>query len=256
MTEQSDAFNTVPPKDGKGSTSPTPLAESFRRIIEQSAENANTSNQNGHCRSYEETARLHRAQVAYDASGLPQRHRAHAGDLTSLPEWSEARRKVCGRTGEGFLLALVGERGPGKTQIAEQAIRSACDRWSYDLDPVRPPAKYLRAMNLFLYIRASYRKGAEQSEEQVIESLRKPRLLVIDEMQERGDTAWEDRLLTNLVDTRYGDQTDTLLIANLTPAALMDSLGPSIYDRLCETGGIIECNWPSFRVPQKDPAPF
>lgn len=102
-------------------------------------------------------------------------------------------------------------------------------------------------MDVFLAVRETYRREISQSELEVIESFRKPSLLVIDEVQERGETAWEDRILTNLVDKRYGDGTDTLLIANLKPAALAENLGTSIADRLRETGGIIEATWGSFR---------
>ncbi len=101
-------------------------------------------------------------------------------------------------------------------------------------------------MEIFLRIRATYHRE-NTSELDAIEELCKPQLLVIDEIQQRGETEFENRLLAYLIDRRYGDMLDTILIGNLTPTALADSLDPSIVDRLRETGGIIECTWPSFR---------
>jgi hypothetical protein len=41
--------------------------------------------------------------------------------------------------------------------------------------------------------------------------------------------------------------TDTILTCNLDRNMLAENLGPSIVSRMKEGGGILECNWPSFR---------
>jgi DNA replication protein DnaC len=102
-------------------------------------------------------------------------------------------------------------------------------------------------MEFFISIKSSFRRSSETSEDDVLESLASPKLLVIDEVQERSESAWEDRLLTFLVNQRYNAMKDTILIANLTKAEFAQSVGASIVSRLNETGGIIECAWPSFR---------
>lgn len=178
------------------------------------------------------------AGVLFVKSECPKRHSRTIDESKSPTAWIDERDKIIKALGTGFLYALVGRRGPGKTQMAQQAIL-----WSVGNER---PALYTRAMSIFLELRATF--GDEHdSELAVIQKHRQPRLLVIDEMQERGETPWEDRMLNHLIDLRYGDMTDTLLIANLKPKALMGSLGESIGDRLGETGGIIECKWPSFR---------
>jgi len=70
---------------------------------------------------------------------------------------------------------------------------------------------------------------------------------VIDEIGKRGDTDWENNLLFHLLDKRYQDMTDTIVLANLTAEEMAKSLGPSLSDRMSETGGLIECTWPSRR---------
>lgn len=177
-------------------------------------------------------------RALYDRSSVPKRHLREIDDRASPPEWVRARNRVCEQLGSGFLVALLGKRGPGKTQIAQQAVMATIG--------IGRAALYVRAMTIFLELRATF-KADEKTEEAVIEKYRAPKFLVIDEMQERGETPWEDRTLNHLIDLRYGDMTDTLLIANLQPKAFKSSVGESIADRLRETGGIIECTWKSFR---------
>ena len=133
------------------------------------------------------------------------------------------------------ILILHGNRGPGKTRMAAE------------LAVYQRNTRYTTAMRFFLEIRASFRAGSESSELEIISSLIATDLLIIDELQERGDTSFEDRLLTHLIDARYAAQRPTILIANLTKPELSKSLGPSIVSRLHENGAAIDCYWASFR---------
>lgn len=179
----------------------------------------------------------------YAAAEIPARQSRSVHETD--PKWVGARNGVVSKMGTGCLLALVGNRGTGKTQIAQQAAL-------YMTAQLQGAARYCRAMQFFLEVRDTFKKQ-ETSELDVLKLYRAPRLLIIDELQERGETPWEDRLLSHLIDLRYGDMTDTIMVANLTPKALQDSVGNSIADRMRESGGIIECNWASFRArPQEE----
>jgi DNA replication protein DnaC len=137
-------------------------------------------------------------------------------------------------------VALLGDRGTGKTQLAVEVIRSQCN----DLES----ALYTRAIEMFIAVRECYRKDASAKESDVINRYVRPHLLVIDEAHERGHTDAENRILTLIIDRRYGDRKPTILIANSKPDAFREQIGESIFDRLVETGGIKVCDWPSFRV--------
>ncbi len=173
-----------------------------------------------------------------EKAGIPRRHCRITEEHERHAEWKAARDRLLGRSGTGYLVALLGPRGVGKTQMAVHAALRAIE--------TQRSALYIRAMDFFLRLRATYRGDAE-TELSVHETLRKPSLLIIDEIQTRAETAFEDRQLTHLIDLRYGDMSDTILICNLNPKAFADSLDPSIIDRLRETGGILECAWSSFR---------
>ena len=174
----------------------------------------------------------------FDAD-VPKRHFAIPAILPG--PWLDKLKDLKGQIGKGCLLALLGKRGTGKTQMAVELMRHTCVQGR--------SAKYTTAMRFFTAVKDSY-KG-DTTESAVLKQYLKPCLLVIDEAQERGETGWEDRLLGSLVDSRYGAMRDTVLVSNLARREFERAIGSSIMSRMSETGGIIECNWPSFRAPAK-----
>ncbi len=179
----------------------------------------------------------------YCRAKVPRRH-TMLQDVSPDSPWLVELEKILARCGTGYLACLVGVRGVGKTQLAQRAIAQSV--------AVGRSALYCRAMDLFLHIRSCFGDKPAQTEREVLREYRAPKLLVIDELQERKSSEWEKYTLTNIVDSRYMDLWDTIIIANLTPRSLRESLGASIVDRMRETGGIIECDWGSFRLKKPD----
>lgn len=152
------------------------------------------------------------------------------------PAWSERYGQAHGLAYDGqdvldVCLAFLGPRGTGKTQAATLIA------WLVEMDGYS--TRYSTAFEFFLAIKGSYNTST-QSEDDVLKRFLAPSLLVLDELQERGDTAFEDRMLTHLIDRRYRDCKATILIANLKPDAFATALGSSIMRRVNETGGVIE----------------
>ncbi len=170
------------------------------------------------------------------ARNIPQLHfdSTQTINVRDKSPWAMTLAKVEQSVGSGFLTALVGSRGSGKTQIAANLL-------------CLHPGWFCSAMDFFIEIKSSFRRDSEFSEGNVIQKYLAFPLLVIDEVQERSESAWEDRLLTHLLNKRYGAKCDTLLISNQTPSDFTASIGHSIASRMSETGGIIECNWRSYR---------
>ena len=149
-------------------------------------------------------------------------------------QWRDSIRKAQTVIEKNGILILHGKRGCGKTRMAA------------DIALCVGQSRYRTAMGFFLEIRASF-KNPKLSEMDIISSLVHTDLMVIDELQERGDTPFEDRLLTHLIDARYAEQKPTILIANLTKSEISKSLGSSVVDRIRENGMAIEFTWDSFR---------
>lgn len=176
----------------------------------------------------------------WGAAGCPERHRGFKVSTARGQEWREAYGACGGKLfGRGTLLALVGGRGSGKTQMAVEFIRMACKTGMR--------ARYARTVEFFMDVRATYREGEKRSEVDIVNEYARPRLLVLDEAHERADTAWTGSLLNLLIDRRYAACKDTVLIANMSKDAFLASVGPSIASRMSEIGGVVECNWASFR---------
>jgi DNA replication protein DnaC len=103
-------------------------------------------------------------------------------------------------------------------------------------------------MDLFLDLRDANKKGSATSEKDVLAKPARAGLLVIDEYQERGESEWENRIISNLIDRRYAERKPTILIANMSREQMGAALGASICDRVRECGRPIIFNWSSYRA--------
>lgn len=192
----------------------------------------------GRSPDFDRDALLAKAQIPLRHRKIPPR----TDDDRSVNWWAKME-KVCGKMGSGALLALLGNRGTGKTQAAVAAMQYTAHRGH--------PCFYCKAMEVFLEVRATYARP-DRAELEVIKKYQEPRLLVIDEVQQRGETDFENRILAHLIDKRYDAMVDTIIIGNLTPEAMAERLDPSIVDRLRETGGVVVFEWESFRTAPPD----
>jgi DNA replication protein DnaC len=156
----------------------------------------------------------------------------------------------------GGIIALIGPRGTGKTHMACGLINAFnCNPHMAYAEGFMPSnvhshrwAVYRRAFDVFSEIKQTFGRKEGQTQRDVTEQLVKSNLLVLDEIQVRAESAWENDLLTNLIDQRYAEFRPTVLISNLNRGPFIECVGDSIASRLMETGGTIEATWPSFRL--------
>jgi DNA replication protein DnaC len=152
-------------------------------------------------------------------------------------QWKAAFIQAINVIDNNGILILHGDVGNGKTRMAAE------------LSLYVGQSRYRKALRFFLEIRASY-KHPTITEMDIMDDLARAKLLILDELQVRGDTPAEDRLITTLIDDRYASKKPTILIANLTEEGLQKSLSASVIDRFRENGLSIEFTWPSFRKPK------
>lgn len=172
--------------------------------------------------------------------GAPKRH-CDKPELNMDGPWGKAFNSLKEKLGTGFLVGIVGKRGPGKTQLGVALM--------YAATKAHRSAKFCTATEFFMEIKSTYRKNSQYSELDTVKDFRKPSLLVIDEIGRRGETDWENNLLFELLNKRYDDQTDTFVISNQPRPEFSQALGDSLISRMTETGGLIVCDdWPSFRI--------
>ena len=152
--------------------------------------------------------------------------------------------------GRGAIVALVGPRGTGKTYIASQFV---IDRlWAEHGTPRCTWSHYTKLTTLVAKLKAFYgdfgtieMERLEQYRAFLTQTLD---LLIIDELHEvADDSRHKDRILSDILDARYSAKKDTLLISNQSAEEFARTTNPSILSRLNEHGGIISCDWQSFR---------
>lgn len=185
----------------------------------------------------------------WSESGCPRRHMENlsAFEDSSNDKAKKIRDLLVKQAGfsAGYLVALLGTRGTGKTQIAVSTIRECCEA-GYR-------SKYVKALDLFRDIRSAFtpvkRGDAGESEADAIQRWINVDLLVIDEVHQRGGTEWEQNAFINLLDQRYDRRACTILLANQSPADFSAAMGDSIVSRIHETGQVFVCSWPSYRTP-------
>lgn len=146
------------------------------------------------------------------------------------------------------MVALLGIRGNGKTQLAIALIRAACEAGR--------SGRYVKRLDLSRAIRRTFaapaagRGRAVETEADVIDELAGVGLLVIDEVHQSGESDFDANVLVNLIDRRYDAMKSTILVTNhQTREDFSKAVGDSIVSRLHETGEVIVCDWPSYRRP-------
>lgn len=179
-------------------------------------------------------------------SGIPSRHLtlARFPDMQGPPEFERVRDCVRRfiEAPDGGMLALVGRRGVGKTQLLAAATLAMIER--------DRAARMIDLQALLSDERARI-GGTRDSETDWVSDYGGLDLLCIDEIGQGKITERGHELLTELLDVRYREFRHTLLSGNLDKSGLIAVLGDSPSSRMFETGGVIACDWPSFRTPRQ-----
>lgn len=197
------------------------------------------------------------ALILYAGAGLPRRARYAATDEIVPRDqapigpggrtWWDVHDTIAADIGSGMLYALVGNFGAGKTVMA------CCFAWHAACRGLKP--RYTTAPAMCRALLASFRRSDDTEPESVIirRYTRDVGMLIVDEAHERSKTesGYADRRLREIIDQRYGAGLDTLLVSNELPAQFALSIGPAVVDRMAHCGGLIECDWPSFRCKVK-----
>lgn len=179
---------------------------------------------------------------ALDEGGFPLRHRLR------IPQMKGRGLEVAERcfpqiiNGES-LFVLSGDRGRGKTQIA---VWWGAQRTLHG----KSPGRYSTTSSLIGDIKATWNGGGRNrcTEADLIKRYEKTPYLVLDEFHERGASDWEAQILLDLIDHRYYAMKCTVIICSCKAEMLPKVINSSITDRANETGGLIECDWKSYRT--------
>lgn len=178
----------------------------------------------------------------------------YTGELVG-EEWLAALAKVKAVVEAGGIATLYGNRGSGKTRMALHVAGIArLPKCELPKDGSRTKYRdclYVTAMELFLDLRSANHPKSEETPKQAMDRFEGAALLVIDEIQVRGETRFEDDTLTHVIDRRYRHGRPTIIIGNVNKEHLAKQLSASVQDRIRENGCGVNFNWASHRKPSK-----
>ena len=188
-----------------------------------------------------ETRRRNRQAAAlWEQCGIGERHRRmDVAELKKHAKFTEKFMLAENIVNEGGIVLVFGDRGSGKTQLGVELVRSACQQLK--------GSRYIHCRQIGMKLREAFKNNATITEAQAVENFARPKLLVIDECQERMESDFEYRSLTLILDLRYADLKSTVLIGNCNEQQYIEFLGSSIIDRAKEGGGSLCFDWKSFR---------
>lgn len=130
---------------------------------------------------------------------------------------------------QGRCLIIIGDYGTGKTHLAVGIIKA------FAMAGIS--ALYTTADGMIRGYKESYTKSSGLDETTVFSHYANRDLLVIDELGYQRGSEEDRRIVTNIMDARYGAMRCTVIISNLTMAQVSEELGDRVIDRMREGGG-------------------
>lgn len=189
-----------------------------------------------------------------ERAGIPKRFQSKrlADYLPTTPAQQHAL-KICAEFAENFEDALsagrcmifCGKAGTGKTHLSTAIANHVILNGR--------TAIFSSVREIVGAVKATWRKGADKTEQQALEPFCMVDLLVIDEVGVQFDSEAEKLVMFDVINRRYNEMKPMIVISNL-PMDSTDSpsiksvLGDRIIDRLRENGGkLIRFDWESHR---------
>lgn len=188
-------------------------------------------------------------------SGIPERFEGR-GFSAYIPESDGARKalSICRGYAERFpemrslgaCLVMCGKPGTGKSHLAAAVA-------SHVIREHARSAVYLTILKAIRQVKETYRRNSDVTEQEALDALCKPDLLILDEVGVQYGTDAEKQIAFEIINTRYENLRPTIIISNLNAAELTAFIGERVMDRLKENGGrLLVFDWTSHRGAARD----
>lgn len=193
--------------------------------------------------------RNRRVEALFGRSGIPPRFADRSLDtyVAKLPGQRMALnicRAYAGnwpdKRASGGSLVLTGAPGTGKTHLA-------CAIGGVVVREHLGDVLFVTVSAMLRRIKDTYRKDSERSEQDVLNALSQPDLLILDEIGVQVGSEHEKLLMFEVLNDRYQNLQPTILISNLAVDELEAFLGHRVMDRYRECGAVLAFDWESHR---------
>ncbi|QQD71922.1 ATP-binding protein [Acidithiobacillus ferrivorans] len=141
---------------------------------------------------------------------------------------------------EGTCMVFSGNPGTGKNHLATAIARTVMGMGRSVL--------HATAHGIITRIRQTWGKGSRDLvETDVLRGFAQADLLIIDEVGKQFGGDGEQVHLFEVIDLRYRDMKPTIVLSNETAQGIENYLGVAAFDRLCQSGLLLQFNWPGHR---------
>lgn len=169
-----------------------------------------------------------------------------AGQRDALAFAAEYAASLADVFATGRSALFIGRPGTGKTHLAVAIALQALQAGH--------TAGFCTVMSAMRRIKSTWGKGADESEDHVVELLAGTDLMVLDEVGVQFGSDFEKTVMFEVLNERYNRRNPTILISNLDVAGVRAHLGERVYDRLREDGGrVVVFDWESYRGSKSAP---
>jgi DNA replication protein DnaC len=138
-------------------------------------------------------------------------------------------------------LVLIGNTGCGKTHLAIAAMR-----YLVDAERIGAGSTFIPVPELLLKIRATFREGAGETEEEVIDRYSKCRFLILDDLGAEKTTEFSIATLELIINRRVMEDKQTIITTNLSLDEIEGKLSARIASRLSEMN-CVKITMPDYR---------
>lgn len=198
---------------------------------------------------YQRALRVRQIASLQNASGIPARFADRTFDgYTAETQGQKIALATCrsyakgwpDRVKEGGSLVLSGGPGTGKTHLAAAV-------GNHVMQEHLAGVFFGTVFSMLRHIKDTYRKDSQRSEQDAINDLIAPELLILDEVGVQTGSEHEKLLMFEVLNARYQELAPTILISNLSASDLEAFLGQRVMDRYRECGHVIAFDWQSHR---------
>lgn len=193
--------------------------------------------------------RRSRIKALIGRAGIPRRFEGRTfenfraesdGQKRALQVSSAYTERFEDRLRYGGGLVFCGKPGTGKTHLA-------CAIANHVIQMGRS-AVFMSVIRAIRSVKDTYRRDSDLTEQQAINALIAPDLLILDEVGVQFGSDTEKMILFEVMNGRYEDVRPTIVLSNLVREELGAYLGERVLDRLQEGGGAtVAFDWESYR---------
>ena len=154
--------------------------------------------------------------------------------------------KILSEKGNG--LVMLGSVGSGKTHLAASIV-------NYIIAKYKIQVVFGSVISLLGEIKATYNNDSTVNEADILNELKKTKLLIIDDLGKEKTSDWVNEIFYSIINYRYENYLPVIVTSNLTLKELAEKMGEATVSRLLGTSKVIRFEGNDYRIENRSKLP-